>query len=156
MPFGSMNMLFILQILHFYFFPLLVLLFCPLAQFSCGFWALAHSSFNISMRFFWGMTLVCMRRRKKRPKQALFRQNAKKNIIFFVFRLTSTKLKLGLHIYIGQVKFDFELIQKKKKMCFFVVDPNWRKFDWNFSHISFFYNFFKMLILRHQYNSTNI
>jgi len=30
MPFGSMNMLFILQILHFYFFALLVLLFCPL------------------------------------------------------------------------------------------------------------------------------
>ena len=39
-----MNMLFILQILHFYFFALF-------AQFSCGFWALAHSSFNIFQKF---------------------------------------------------------------------------------------------------------
>ena len=67
------------------------------------------------MRFFRGMTLVCMRRKKNRPKKTLFRQNAKKPPFFFVFRLRSTKLKLGLHIYIGQVKFDFELIRTKNK-----------------------------------------
>ena len=46
-----MNILFILQILHFYFFALLVLLFAFSAQFSYGFWALAHSSFNIFQKY---------------------------------------------------------------------------------------------------------
>ena len=63
----------------FTFLPFLFYFFAPAAQFSCGFWALAHSSFNIqnfngllkrgSMRFFRGMTLVCMRRKKNRPKK---------------------------------------------------------------------------------------
>ena len=44
-------MLFILQILHFYFFALLVLLFCPLRSIFMRFWALAHSSFNIFQKF---------------------------------------------------------------------------------------------------------
>ena len=51
MPFGSMNMLFILQILHFKFFALLVLLFCPLRSIFMRF--LGSSSFfsNIFKKF---------------------------------------------------------------------------------------------------------
>ena len=44
-------MLFILQILHFNFFALWFYFFALSAQFSCGFWALAHSSFNIFQKF---------------------------------------------------------------------------------------------------------
>ena len=39
MPFGSMNMLYILQILHFYFFVLLPSLFCPLRSIFIRFFA---------------------------------------------------------------------------------------------------------------------
>ena len=87
-----------------------------------------------SMRFFEGVTHLCMRRKKNRPKKALFRQNAKKTPFFFVLRLRSTKLKLGLHIYIGQVKFDFELIRtkNKKKMVFFLRST---QFDENLTEL---------------------
>ena len=93
MPFGSMNMLFILQILHFYFFPFLFYFFAPAAQFSCGSIAQAHSTFKnfngllkrVSIRFFRGITLVYMRRKKIGPKRLFFRQNAKKTPFLFCF-----------------------------------------------------------------------
>ena len=88
---------------------------------------------------------------KKSNQKGHFSPKRKKKTFFVVVRLRSTKLKLGLHIYIGQVKFDFELIRTKKKICFFC--ENLIKI---FHTYYFFYNFFKMLIFRHQYNSNNI
>ena len=156
-------MLFILQILHFYLIARLVLLFCPLRSIFMRF--LGHSSFIFQriMKAVLNALLLrydtCMYAKKKKSTQkGPFPPKRKKTQFFFVFRLRSTKLKLGLHIYIGQVKFDFELIRtkNKEKLCFFAVDPIWRKFDWNLSHILIFLQFFKMSILRHQYISTNI
>ena len=136
MPFGSMNMLFILQILHFYFFCFWFYFFALSAQFSCGFWALAHSSFNIfqkllkrgSMRFFWGMTLVCMQR-KKFGHQGPFPPKRKKNTILF-FILGRSSLILS--------KFG-----PKIKKSVFLRSTQKRKFDRNFSHINYFTIFSK-------------
>ena len=114
MPFGSMNMLLILQILHFN--------FCPLRSFFMRFFAISQPSCNI-LKYFNGFLKrgsilryeTCFYVKKKNdPKRPCFTKT-QKNTIFVCFRVRSTKLKLGLHYYIEQVKSAFELFRTKNK-----------------------------------------
>ena len=99
-----------------------------------SFFALTRPSFNIFQKLqrilqqgLYALLLsydTCMYAKKKnRPKNLFFYQNANKPPFLGGFRLRSTKLKVGGHIYIGQVKFEFKLIRTKNCVCFFAVDP---------------------------------
>ena len=117
MPFGSMNMLF------FFFFNFAFLLFCPFSfTFVCPFRPifmrlLSFSSFvsiffknfngllkRGSMRFFWGMTLVCMWRKKKIGLKRPFSAKTH-NIFCFSTEVNQTQTWSSYLYWAGQVWF---------------------------------------------------
>ena len=138
---------FILQICIFIFLPVQFYFFALSATFSfvfLHFLALARPAFDIFQKFqrilkeglnallkVWH-TYVCKEKKTTQKATFLTKPHKKNTQFIFVSRLRSTKLKLDLNIYIGQVKFYFEQIRTINiKNCVYY----------------FYWNSFKILIL---------
>ena len=141
----------------FTFLPFLFYFFAPAAQFSCGFWALAHSSFNIFQKFQRiikaGLNALlkrydtCMYAKKTKlgPKRPFSAKTQKNTIFLLFFDWGQPNSNLVFIFILGRSSLILSKIgpKIKKNWGFFAVDPIWRKFDWNFSHILIFLQFFQ-------------